>query len=1015
MASRGEIAVNLKFEEIQGISTSSVHAEFKSTICGRLCEPSNWKTNRAAVLARSSSADANVLTCVDSLLDDFGKDLSEKLALEASQIIEELTAKHNKELDDIKQQWCIAEQKVSLAEVDLCVCRLKRDEMLDVDEICRRDTGFTVEERRKVDKLIQKATELHSGRIDGSFKIYRKEFWPMPAPFKGDGDLSKTQLKVKAALLRDVTLHLGVGTKVGAKYLKYHRDELAEAAVLAKFHPKLITFSPEDTDAIILDCGLTGRGWEGMNANVKALGGHVPFAPRNQVERIRRTDEVKCSKQLEISLLDKNGMPCRAAAMVQCNGELVASVFDEAAAKGLLIPGFKLRSDPDADVRHIKLSQDKGGDVVKFTLQPIGVVKNQSVTWARLNALYGPWHKQQKKNPADNLENWRTVLALVDNYFDLESMSIVKVGEDPHCRHALVPKASLPSSGLLTFVDASQADVSALEKHRSGERAGSPKEMELLRASAVPESAVLVVRGGKYVGLRIELAADEDHLYVSFRAPTNVIEGSAVVLRLKVFLSMDLLAQAVAVGCSNQSGCVCLWCDEGPKDFKKTTQSPDSVLTLRTCASQAKNLAVYEAQTGKKKAVCGVTHASLFPALPFSQYILPVLHLSLGAGNALSAFVTNELERLDCQDPVAVAEALQLRECIAELSADAEELLGSLQQKIEDALRDGCTEAVALGGGGGGGGAAEVEADEEGGGEPVGVAQARCEHAIEIAGSCALQLREKAAATRLGDPGRAVRSRGARQIARDEVAATELEKEADDLDESAENALAAAIALDESKAEFDALSVTSGNSGVLTKIYVDLLAEYSIHKEVYWNGQLVGPHLWRWFEHHEAIFDSFKIKAVELGYEASGLDAIFDAAAPALVALAAIVPLMLAARLLTDEELDILETNCAALGATWRLHFAVANGAAHTPKVHLIERHVVAYARLHGTLGMLGEEAVEALHPWWTAAARLCQAMRDPIARILATKRCVEAKQRCKVIVREQKTRQSKKARMQTA
>jgi len=287
--------------------------------------------------------------------------------------------------------------------------------------------------------------------------------------------------------------------------------------------------------------------------------------------------------------------------MVQCNGELVASVFDEAAAKGLLIPGFKLRSDPDADVRHIKLSQDKGGDVVKFTLQPIGVVKNQSVTWARLNALYGPWHKQQKKNPADNLENWRTVLALVDNYFDLESMSIVKVGEDPHCRHALVPKASLPSSGLLTFVDASQADVSALEKHRSGERAGSPKEMELLRASAVPESAVLVVRGGKYVGLRIELAADEDHLYVSFRAPTNVIEGSAVVLRLKVFLSMDLLAQAVAVGCSNQSGCVCLWCDEGPKDFKKTTQSPDSVLPLRTCASQAKNLAVYEAQTGKKK------------------------------------------------------------------------------------------------------------------------------------------------------------------------------------------------------------------------------------------------------------------------------------------------------------------------------------------------------------------------------------------------------------------------------
>jgi hypothetical protein len=124
---------------------------------------------------------------------------------------------------------------------------------------------------------------------------------------------------------------------------------------------------------------------------------------------------------------------------------------------------------------------------------------------------------------------------------------------------------------------------------------------------------------------------------------------------------------------------------------------------------------------------------------------------------------------------------------------------------------------------------------------------------------------------------------------------------------------------------------------------------------------------------------------------------------------------MLAARLLTDEELDILETNCAALGATWRLHFAVANGAAHTPKVHLIERHVAANARLHGTLGMLGEEAVEALHPWWTAAARLCQVMRDPVTRLLATKRRVEAKQRCIVIVSARKIRLSKKARMQTA
>ena len=88
-------------------------------------------------------------------------------------------------------------------------------------------------------------------------------------------------------------------------------------------------------------------------------------------------------------------------------------------------------------------------------------------------------------------------------------------------------------------------------------------------------------------------------------------------------------------------------------------------------------------------------------------------------------------------------------------------------------------------------------------------------------------------------------------------------------------------------------------------------------------------------------------------------------------------PIMRATRLLTPAELvlDHLETNCAALGATWREHFAAAHGGEHTPKVHLIERHVVEQARRHGTLGMFGEEAVEAEHPAWARAAQLCRAI----------------------------------------
>jgi hypothetical protein len=53
----------------------------------------------------------------------------------------------------------------------------------------------------------------------------------------------------------------------------------------------------------------------------------------------------------------------------------------------------------------------------------------------------------------------------------------------------------------------------------------------------------------------------------------------------------------------------------------------------------------------------------------------------------------------------------------------------------------------------------------------------------------------------------------------------------------------------------------------------------------------------------------------------------------------------------------------------------------------LIERHVVEQARRHGTLGMFGVVAVEAEHPAWARAAQLCRAIKNPRARLLATKR----------------------------
>ena len=242
-----------------------------------------------------------------------------------------------------------------------------------------------------------------------------------------------------------------------------------------------------------------------------------------------------------------------------------------------------------------------------------------------------------------------------------------------------------------------------------------------------------------------------------------------------------------------------------------------------------------------------------------------------------------------------------------------------------------------------------------------------------------------------------------------------LEESALALELACEEAHAAAVALDDAKAEYIELTVARAISGQLWAIYSQLLVDENIEKQVYWNGQLVGPHLWRFLLRYAAIFAALRAKAIELSYPAEPLDKIIAKFSPALEALAAIAPLMRATRLLTAAELDFLETNCADFGRIWREEFAVAHGGDHTPKVHLIERHVAEQARRHGTPGMFAEEGGEAVHSAMTRAAQLCRAMKTPQARLLATKRHLEAKQRAKLAPHVKKSQVSKKQRLNSA
>ena len=97
------------------------------------------------------------------------------------------------------------------------------------------------------------------------------------------------------------------------------------------------------------------------------------------------------------------------------------------------------------------------------------------------------------------------------------------------------------------------------------------------------------------------------------------------------------------------------------------------------------------------------------------------------------------------------------------------------------------------------------------------------------------------------------------------------------------------------------------------------------------------------------------------------------------------------AALLTDVELDQLETACKGFATAFRTVDAKRTYAVGhvkgtlTCKGHTIEKHVVDFARRFGTCGWMGEDGLESLHPLHTKARILNRSIRNPVARIHAT------------------------------
>ena len=80
--------------------------------------------------------------------------------------------------------------------------------------------------------------------------------------------------------------------------------------------------------------------------------------------------------------------------------------------------------------------------------------------------------------------------------------------------------------------------------------------------------------------------------------------------------------------------------------------------------------------------------------------------------------------------------------------------------------------------------------------------------------------------------------------------------------------------------------------------------------------------------------------------------------------------------MLSDDEIDELEHATKQLEAVWITSYP--DHPLLPPKLHVIIDHIPKFARYFGSLGVFGEDGIEALHPMHSRVRALVKSMRNP-------------------------------------
>lgn len=373
----------------------------------------------------------------------------------------------------------------------------------------------------------------------------------------------------------------------------------------------------------------------------------------NVLRKVAKDAEVK-HKYYETTLLNATG-DVESLVYVADASDTVAAEMDRI-HKFKLAVNWKLQRDAGLPVVHLKIAEDKGNNSSKLVVTVVDQRSPNSKLNAALLATWEGLRYDQKDKPSDCYENMAAIFPLVPSLYQLHGSVLLQVGNG----HVVVPRhvvrfqQAMRHKKLITR----EEEMAFMDKqkfiHSDAIRVAQS------RAESPQDSAILVIDMSNHC-IGVEAGA----FCIALRSPQA--DHSTAMRLIEAFYSADLLSSADVGGMPDQSNSTSLFVRVAADKFKLLARGLLTSWELRTTASQKADLEEHQTQKGKRKYdhVNGVSRPSLMPC-PYENFVVPVLHLTLGPSNKQKDVMNEDLAVLDCKNVELIREEASLSNLMRE-------------------------------------------------------------------------------------------------------------------------------------------------------------------------------------------------------------------------------------------------------------------------------------------------------------------------------------------------------------